>query len=210
MENKKLFAILVGIVVVALLAAGMVFFKKNQGNKVLKNNKLENHQVIPPKPKPRKLSEEKKVKTMAENFARSYYSYTWGEFGIIEGLYYDMTDKMKEREMARVERIKEKIKSQPRRYFTVKAEVINSEFIEFTENTRASLNVDLEIKEINGAFVTDTDVPEIKPQTTALVDGDGNVYDGDMRDLVVNTANKNVKINLVKIGDKWKVNGIGS
>ena len=209
METKKLLAILTGIVVVVLLAAGVFFFKKNHGNKVLKNNKLENHQVIPPKPKPRKSSEREKLKIMADDFARSYYSYTWGKFGIIEGLYYDMTDEMKKREMARVDRMKEKIKNQPRKYFTVKAEVVNSEFTEFTENTKASLNIDLEIREINGAFVTDVDVPEIRPQTTALVDGKGNIYEGDINSLVVNTTNKNVKINLVKIGDKWKVNGIG-
>ncbi len=200
MENRKSFAILVGIAVMMLLAAGLIFFKKDQRGGALDENKKETRQTIPPKSEPGKLSEEDKVKTMAENFARSYYSYTWGEFGIIEGLYYDMTDKMKEREMARVERIKEKIKSQPRRYFTVKAEVINSSFIEYQEN-KASLDINLEIEEFNG-LVMGLDGVE------TLVDINGNVYKGNSKDLIGKVFNKKIKIDLVRVEKDWKVNKI--
>ncbi len=210
MNRKSLITISIGVVIIALFLAGLIFFKKDQGGKILDKNKPENNQVIPPKPESKKISEEEKIKTMAENFAESYYSYTWGEFGMIEGLYYYMTDEMKEREMARVEGIKKEIEGQPRKYFTVRAKAVNSEFVKFEENIRANLIISLEVKEINGTFVTDTDVPEIKPQTTALVDGNGNVYNGDMNNLIINTTDKNVEIDLVKIDDKWKVDRIGN
>ena len=209
MKNKKSFAILAGVAVIMLLAAGLIFFKKDQGSKVLDENKTEIHQTVPPKPEPRELSEEEKIKIMAENFAGSYYSYTWGEFGMIEGLYYYMTDGMRGGEEKRVAGLKEELKNQPRRYFMVRAKVINSSFIEYQEN-KASLDVDLEIKEIDGAFVVDTDVPKIKPNTSALVDRNGNVYNGDMDDLVIRATSKNVKISIIKVSDKWKVNRIGN
>lgn len=200
METKKSFIILAGIVVIILLVAGVIFFKKDQGGKILKNNKTETHQTVPPKPEPRKLSEEEKVKIMAENFARSYYSYTWGEFGLVEGLYCDMTEEMKEGEAARVERMKEEIKNQPRKYFTAQARIVSSDFIEY-QNNKASLNIDLEIEEFNGLVIN---LEEVE----TLVDVDGNVYEGDLEDLVGKMFNKKVKITLIKIEDKWKVNKI--
>lgn len=208
MTKSNLFKI-IAIVFLLLMLVGLAFFRKDDGE--IPNSKptpTDNQQVENPDKK-YELTEKEKVKIFAENFTATYYSYTWGNFSNVESQYYYMTEEMKNREENKVRRIKREVEEQPRKYFTVRAEVDKSEFIEFVENIKVSMNISLKIKEINGAFVIDTEVPEIKPHTTALVDGNKNVYEGDIEDLIIDTVDKSVQINLIKIGGEWKVDWIG-
>ncbi len=204
MDKRTLIIILIAAIIAGLFLVGSVFFKKEPkegGALSLRGDKKGVHQIVPEKPQPEKLSEEEIIKTLAENFASSYYSYTWGEFGMMEGLYYFMTEEMVEKEKMKVEQIKKAIQNQPRQYFTARAEVLSSDFIEHQKN-KASLNIDLEIKEFDGAMV--------ERDTIVLVDANGDIYGGDSGDLVRKIFNKSVKVNLIKIGEKWRVDGIGN
>lgn len=149
--------------------------------------------------------EEARIKEFAESFSAAYYSYTWGSFAIIESLYGDMAPEMRVKEEVKINQIKEKMKNQPRKYFTVKAEAVDSELGEYQENKKADLDVKINVEEISGALVSDSEVPEIKPYTSAWVDSNKKVYIGNTKDLVQKAYLKNVKISLVKIGNEWKV-----
>ena len=200
---------IVAFIMLLTLLAGFVFFRKDKNESESPVKQLPNQQEEQKEEKNKELTEEDRLKTFAETFAGIFYSYTWGNFSNVESQYGYMTDEMKNRERNKVEQMKKGIEDQPRKYFMVRAEVINSEMIDYQENKKAVLNIKLKVKEIDGAFVIDTEVPEIRPNTSALVDGNKNVYTGDIKDLVVKTTDKNIKINLIKIDDKWKVDEIG-
>ena len=156
------------------------------------------------------IGERKELKTVAEKFAVSYYSYTWGDFSNIESQYYLMTSEMVEREKNRVEKMKKEIEGKPKKYFTVQARVVDYDFFEYEEGKKASLIVNLLIKEIDGAYVQDIEVPETKLRTSGIVDGRGRLYSGSIEDLVSRTRNESVKVVFVKDMDdnKWRVSDL--
>lgn len=207
MTKNSLFKI-IAIAFLLFILVGLLFFRKGD-DKVLNPNLVpaNNQQAEEPDEK-YELTEKEKVKIFAENFVTTYYSYIWGNFSNMESQYYYMTEEMKKREENKVEKTKREIEGQPQRYFTTQARITNYSFVEYQEN-KTSLDIEIEIREFNGAYVIDSDVPEIKPHTTALVDGNKKVYLGNIEDLIIKTTDKSVQINLIKTDDKWKVNWIG-
>ena len=189
---------------------GFTFFRKDEykSKPPAKQPLNQQEETVKEEEKEKELTDEDNIKRIAETFASIYYSYTWGNFSNIELLYNYMTEKMKNNEKERIKDIKNKGKDQPTKYYTEEAKIINSAIINHSDNSTAKLNIDLEIKKINGAFVTDADVPEIKPHTSAFVDGNGNFYDGNIEDLVVEIIEEKVQIDIIKIKNNWRVEGI--
>ena len=181
------------------MLVGLSFFRKGD-DKIPAPNPINNKQIENPNKK-QELTEEEKAKIFAENFTATYYSYTWGNFSNVESQYYYMTEEMKNREKEKVEKMKKEIESQPRRYFTARARLLNSEFASY-EKTKASLNINLSIDNFAGAIV--------QRDTMVWVDENGDYYEGDIDDLIINSVEKNVEVNLVKIGEEWKVDKTGS
>lgn len=187
---------------------GFTFFRKDEYKSKPLIKQPPNQQEEMAEEEEKELTNEDNMKRSAETFASIYYSYTWGNFSNTELLYNYMTEKMKNNEKERIKNIKNEGKDQPNRYYTEEAKIINSEIINYSDNSTAKLNIILEIKKINGAFVTDADVPEIKPHTSAFVDGNGNIYDGNIEDLVIEIIETKVQINLIKIKNDWKIENI--
>ena len=190
-----------------ILLAGFVFFRKDESNPELSKSELERQQLIENVKEQKKNKEllemdkeKNEVKIMAENFTIIYYSYAWGNFSNIESQYYYMTDKMKNREKDKVEEMKKEIENQQQKYFTAKAKLTDSDFIFYSE-TKASLKVNLSIDNFDGAIV--------QRDTMIWVDENGNYYGGDTKDLIVDTVDKKIDVNLVKIDNEWKVDEIG-
>lgn len=196
------------LIIVLIFFVGFIFFGKDKYKpKPLEKQSQIQEETVQEKEEEiiRELTEEDKISIFAENFTTIYYSYTWGNFSNIESLYDKMTDEMENRERNRVEQMKKGIENQSQKYFTVRVEVINLKIIDYQENKKATLDIKLKLKDIDGAFVTDVDVPEIRPNTSALIDGNKNVYTGNIEDLVIMTVDKKIEIKLVKENDKWKV-----
>lgn len=196
---KKIIIIVSVIFAIILsLLASVIFFPKKR-NALNQNNQQEENQLNNPDNKPEELTEEEKVKNMAESFAMTYYSYAWGNFSNIESQYYHMADEMKNREEVRVAEMKKEIENQPRKYFTARAKLINSNLV-YREKERAAININLSIDNFAGAIV--------QRDTMVWVDERGDRYAGDIKNLIMNTAYKNIEINLIKIGGEWKVSEI--
>ena len=198
MTKNNLFKIVM-ITFLLFMLVGLSFFRKGD-DKIPAPNPINNKQIENPNKK-QELTEEEKAKIFAENFTATYYSYTWGNFSNVESQYYYMTEEMKNREKEKVEKMKKEIESQPRRYFTARARLLNSEFASY-EKTKASLNINLSIDNFAGAIV--------QRDTMVWVDENGDYYEGDIDDLIINSVEKNVEVNLVKIGEEWKVDKTGS
>lgn len=197
MTKKNLFRI-IAIAFLLFMLIGLLFFRKGD-DETLNPNPVNNQQIKEPNKK-QELTEEEKMKIFAENFVATYYSYSWGNFSNVESQYYYMTDEMKNREEIKVEKMKREIEGQPQRYFTARAELLDSEVISFT-NTEIKLNIKLNINNFAGAIV--------QRDTMVWVDENGDYYEGDTDDLIIDTVEKNIKINLIKIGEVWKVDGVG-
>jgi len=183
---------------VVIFLIGMVFFRKDDNDIKENNIELDNQQLINDT-KNEEITEEEKAKSFAENFTTIYYSYTWGNFSNIESQYYYMTDEMKKKEEGKVEKMREETKNQPQKYFTARAKLVDSDFIIY-EKIKAILNINLNIDNYAGAIV--------QRDTMVWVDENGDYYGGDLNDLVINTIEKKIDINLVKINDEWKVDEI--
>ena len=196
MAKNNLFKI-IAITFLVFMLVGLIFFRKGD-DEILNPNPVNNQQIKEPDKK-HELTEEEKLKTFAENFAATYYSYTWGNFSNVESQYYYMTDEMKNREKEKVGQMKKEIENQPQRYFTARARLLNSEFALY-EETRASININLSVDNFAGAIV--------QRDMMVWVDKNGNYYEGNTKGLIVNTVNKSIQINLVKIGEVWKVDWI--
>lgn len=199
MTKSNLFKI-IAIVFLLLMLVGLAFFRKDDGE--IPNSKpvpTDNQQVENPDKK-YELTEEEKLKIFAENFAATYYSYTWGNFSNVESQYYYMTEEMKNREKSKVEKMKKEIEDQPQKYFTARAKLLNSEFASY-EEAKASVSINLNVDNFAGAIV--------QRDTMVWVDGNGDYYEGDIEDLIVDTVDKSVQINLIKISGEWKVDWIG-
>jgi hypothetical protein len=211
--NKNLLLIaIIAVFIMAVFAVGLLFFRKKDEKPIAyqpANPPLSKTVKQPNKPPvqqpsakpPTKEKEKIKVKRLAENFAASYYSYTWGDFSNIEGLYDHMTDELKKIKAEKVKKMKKEIENRPQKYFTVWSEVIDSRFNEYNSK-RASLNINLKTKEINGASVA--------RETIVFVDANGNIYKGNIDDLVQKTFNRLIKIDLIKVSNEWKVSDIKS
>ena len=202
---------IVAFIILLIWLAGFVFFRKDEYKPEPKNNQQIEQQPVEDikNTEEKEITEAERVETIAETFASIYYSYSWGNFSNVESQYGYMTNEMESREKNKVEQMKSEIENQPRKYFMVRAEVINSELIDYKENKKAIFNIKLKVKDIDGAFVTDAEVPEIRPNTSALIDSNKNVYTGDIEYLVVKTTDKNIEIILIKIGEEWKVDKVG-
>lgn len=187
------------IVILALFLIGLIFFRKEKENNVPERANNGNIPKIEENSKKTEPTEEEKLKTMTENFATIYYSYSWGNFSNIESQYSYMTDSMKNREKNKVEGMKKEIKNQPQKYFTARAKLINSNLV-YREKERAAININLSIDDFAGAIV--------QRDTMVWVDENGNYYGGNIKNLVINTINKNVEINLIRIGGEWKIDDI--
>ena len=199
MTKNNLFKI-IAIAFLLFMLVGLVFFRKG-GDEVLNPNPAPaNDWQINNADEKHKLTEEEKVKIFAENFTATYYSYTWGNFSNVELQYYYMTEEMKNREKVKVEKMKREIEGQPQRYFTARAEVLNSEFVLFT-NTEADLNIKLNVNNLSGAIV--------QRDTMVWVDKNGDYYEGNPDKLIVNSVEKNIEIKMIKVGGEWKMDGIG-
>ena len=190
--------IYIAIFFVILFLIGMIFFRKDDDNVEENNLKLDNQQLVEDV-KDEEITEKERVRVFAENFTTTYHSYTWGNFSNIESQYYYMTDDMRKREENKIEKMKSKIKNQARKYFTVRAKLIDSEFL-YYEKTKASLKIYLSIDGYAGAIV--------ERDTMVWVDEKGDYYGGDSSDLIISAVEKNIEINLVKIGDEWKIDEI--
>ncbi len=198
MTKQELNRIII-IVILALLLIGLVFFRKEKGNNVPERANNGGIPKIEENNKKTEPTEEEKVKTMAETFASIYYSYSRGNFSNVESIYPQMTEEMQKREKDKVKQMKEEIKNQPQKYFTARAKLIDSSFA-FYKETSASVKINLNIDNIAGAMA--------QRDTMVWVDENGNYYSGDIKDLIISTVNKNIEINLVKIGDEWRVDEI--
>ncbi len=202
---KKFIIIVIAIFVILLfLGAGLVFFLKERDENVSdQSNKQEEQQSKNSEKteliKKEELTEKEKLKIFAENFVVIYYSYTWGNFSNIEMQYDYMSEKMKNEEKNKVEQLKQKTKNQPRKYFSARAKLIDAAFLSYDEN-RAEMTVDLNITNFAGAI--------IERKTMIWVNEKGDYYTGDVKDLIINLENKKIKINFIKVNDKWKVDEI--
>jgi len=192
-----------------ILIIGFVFFPKDEYKTKPLDEKLptQKKEIYEEKIK-KQISEEDKIKTIAETFVSIYYSYTWGKFSNIESQYDYMTDEMKNREENKVKKMREEIENQPPKYFSTKAEIISSELTKYQENIKAIVKIQSKIKEINGAFVTNIEVPEISPSTSAMIDSNKNIFTGDIENLILNTIDKSVEITLLKVKENWRVSEI--
>ena len=205
--GKLYLAKIVAFITLLILLAGFVFFRKDENEPELSQSELERQQLIESvkeqrknKELPKEDKEKNKIKAMAGNFASIYYSYSWGNFSNIKSQYGYMTDEMKNREKNKVEQMKKEIENQPQKYFTARAKLTDSTFISYSE-TKASLKINLSIDNFAGAIV--------QRDTMVWVDERGDYYEGDAKNLIVNTVDKNVEIILIKIDDEWKVDEIG-
>jgi len=198
MTKKNLFKI-IAIAFLLFILVGLLFFRKGNDEVLDPNLVPANNQQVEKPDEKHKLTEEEKAKIFAENFVTAYYSYAWGNFSNVESQYYYMTEEMKSREEIKVEQMRREIKDQPRKYFTARARLSDSKVISY-EKTRASINIDLSIDNFAGAT--------IQRDTIVWVDENGDYYERDPDDLIIDTLSKNVQINLIKIGDEWKVGRI--
>ncbi|MBU3965064.1 hypothetical protein KKA96_01665, partial [Patescibacteria group bacterium] len=178
-------------------------------NKYWKNSGVNLPAVNPPAtgqlPSNNSKDEEAKIKSLAENFVFRYYSYVWGSFSGVESQYDNMSDELRNQEEAKIREIKAIMSGQPRKFFTVQADVIDSKIDEYNINEKAILTVKMSVKEINGALVTSEEVPEIKPNTSGWVNGDGKAYRGSIDGLIAKKIVKSINIVLVKEGNGWKI-----
>ena len=198
-DFKKIIIVVAVVFTLALsFWMGVVFFAKDNNNIKENNSELNNQQLIEDIQN-EEITAEQKIKSFAENFTTTYYSYTWGSFSNIESQYYYMTDEMKNREENKVEQIKKDAENQPQKYFTVRAKLADSNFISYKE-TKAVLKINLNINNYAGAIV--------QRDTMVWVDKDGNYYEGDLSDLVIDTIEQKINIELIKIGEEWKVDEI--
>lgn len=198
----KKIIIIISVIFVALLflLVGIIFFPKERSKNIINQyNQQEKRQSNDSDNKPEELTEEERIRKIAETFASIYYSYFWSNFSNIESQYYCMTDEMKNREENRVIEMKKEIENQPQKYFTARAKLIDSNFI-YYERERAAMNINLSIDNFAGAIA--------RRDTMVWVDEKGDRYTGDIKDLIMNTADKNIEINLIKIGNKWKIDEI--
>jgi len=197
----KKIIIIISIVFAVLLslAASVVFFPKERNKNILNQGNQQEERQLENSDKKTELTDEEKVKAIAENFTMIYYSYTLWNFSNIESQYYYMTDEMKNREENRVTEMKKEIENQPQKYFTARAKLTDSNFV-YYEEEKAAINIDLSIDNFAGAIA--------QRDTMVLVDEKGDRYAGDIKDLIMNTTNKNIEINLVKIGNEWKIDEI--
>lgn len=196
MTKSTLFKIII-IIFLLIMVVGLAFFKKDKNEPEPKNNQPIDQQPI--KEQEKEPAKKEAVKTTAEIFATIYYSYTWGNFSNIESQYYYMTAEMKNREESKIIEMKKGAENQPQKYFTARATLINSEFVSYDER-KTSLKIDLSIDNFAGAMV--------QRDTLVWVDENGNYYGGDINNLILNTVEKNIEINLLKVDDKWKVDQI--
>ncbi len=198
MTKKNLLEIVI-IAFLLFMLVGLVFFRKNKNGEISEPKPRENWQLEESGGK-QELTEEEKAKIIAGNFAINYYSYAWGDFSNIESQYCHMTNEMKKREEIKVEKMKKEIEGQPRRYFTARAELLNPEVILFT-NTEAKLNIKLRIDNLSCAIV--------QRDTMVWVDENGDYYEGDPDNLIINSVEKNIEIIMTRIGNEWRVSKIG-
>ncbi|MCK4918863.1 MAG: hypothetical protein KAS01_00585 [Candidatus Pacebacteria bacterium] len=187
-------------IILLFLMIGFLFFRKDEYKEKpseeqsqIQQEEVQDGKVI------RELTEEDKIKRLAETFASIYYSYSWGNFSNIESQYYQMTDEMMSRAKEGVEKMKKNNENQSQKYFTVRASLIDSEFLSYNKNI-VKIGVNLSIDNFAGAIV--------QRDTMVWVDEIGNYYNGDLKNLITNTINKNIQIELIKIEDKWKVDEI--
>ncbi|MEA2097811.1 MAG: hypothetical protein U9P70_01920 [Patescibacteria group bacterium] len=204
--TKFFLAKIVAFVVMLVLLAGFVFFKKDEKAQELSESEIKRQQLIEDVKRQKEHDErdmeltiEKKIINFAENFTTMYYSYTWGSFSNIESQYYYMTNEMKNREEDKVEKMRKEIENQPQRYFSTRAKLIDSTHISYNEE-KASLEINLSINKFAGAIV--------ERDTLVWVDENGNYYEEDETNLITDTINKSIEIDLVKIDDEWKVDQI--
>lgn len=202
MTKRNLLKI-IAIVFLLLMLVGLAFFRKGDDNLSELNpaNNNGNRQIIEPnKNREYESIEEEKARIFAGNFATVYYSYTWGNFSNIESQYYCMTEEMKDREKSKVAKMKKETEGQPQRYFTVRVKLVNSEII-LLEEKNAKINIDLSIDNFAGAIV--------QRDTMVWVDENGDYYEGNIEDIIIETAEKSVEVALTKINGEWKVDWIG-
>jgi len=197
--KKSIIIIFIVFAVLLSLAASVVFFPKERSEKTPNQDNQQKKQQSENSNKKEELTEEERVKATAESFTITYYSYTWGNFSNIESQYYYMTDEMKNREGGRVIEMKKEIENQPQKYFTASAKMIDSNFI-YYEKERAVMNISLSIDNFAGAIA--------QRDTMVWVDEKGNRYTGDIKDLIVKTSIKKIKIDLVKSNQEWKIDNI--
>ena len=204
MDRNKLVkraTIYMAVFLVVIFLIGLVFFRKDDNDIKENNLELDNQQLVEDikNKKKKEITEEQKIKSFAENFTATFYSYTWGNFSNVESQYYYMTDGMKDREGNKVEQIKKDAENQPQKYFTARAILVDSNFI-VHEEIEAVLEINLNVDNYAGAIV--------ERDTMVWVDESGNYYGGESRDLIISTVEKKIKIELVKIGKEWKVDKI--
>jgi len=201
-NSKKITLLVVIVVFVALIfLIGAIFFGKDKKDTEVinnQNNQQEEQEVLN-KDTENVITEKQKTKIFAENFTTTYHSYTWGKFSNIESQYYYMTYAMKDRKINKVKQLKEGIVNQPQKYFTVRAKLIDSNFISYKE-TEAILEMNLRINSYAGAMV--------ERDTMIWVDEKGDYYGGDLNELIVNTNEKKIRIEMFKFDGEWKVDKI--
>lgn len=189
------------IVILAFLLIGLVFFGKEKENNIPERENNGNVPNIEENNKKTESAEEDKLKTMAENFAVIYYSYSWGNFSNIESLYPQMTDEMQDKEKNGVEKLKKDLENQPKQYITWRAIALGSEFV-FKDKDKATIAVYLKISKFAGAIV--------QKDTMVWVDSQGSEYKGNENDLIFNESNKKFTIKFVRIDNEWKISDLGA
>jgi len=186
-------------IVLFILTIGFVFFRKDEyKTKPLDEQPLIQQEEVQDEKIIKELTEEDRIKTIAETFTSIYYTYSWGNFFNIESLYDYMTDEMASREKDKVEKMKEEIENQPLIYFGVSSFPQNINIIYLDQN-RAKIEIEIEQYKVEGASIYIEGI-------LTRVDKFGNkllVYPNNKR-----IANKKIIMELKKGNNKWKVDKI--
>lgn len=190
-SNLKQIALLL---ILAIFLIGFTFFQKNKSEEfITESNEKEQLAIL----------EQKKAENILSNFTVTYNSYSAGDFSNIESLYPLMTEKMKETEKTKIERLKIEIASQSKKYQTITAEFRGLSTEEFG-NDRIISNIIIFKQTFNGAYIQN---PENKKQTM-LVDQNGQFYSGNISTLLLNKDLKIFQVTGVKENGIWKVASI--
>ncbi len=194
---KGILVKIIAVVILFILMIGFVFFRKDEyktkpseGQPAIQQEEVPAEKII------RELTEEDKLKRLAENFVSIYYSYSWGNFSNIESQYSYMSYEMEKKERIKVEQFKKETENQLLTYFGVSS-IPQETSIYYIDQSRAEVKIEFEQYEIEGVSIYVDGV-------LTGVDKLGNA--SSFYPVYRKIYNKNVLIELLRENDEWKVN----
>jgi len=192
---------IVAFITLLILLAGFVFFRKDEYQPKPKNNQqIEQQPAEDAKNIEKKeLTEEDRVKTIAETFASIFYSYTWGNFSNVESLKDKMTQKLWNEKSEWINAEKEKSKGQPMVYIGI-SNISQKTDIIYIKQNEAKIEIECEQYEVEGNSIYINDI---------LTGIDKFGKESSIYPIYKKIENKKVILKLLKENDEWKVNEIG-